>query len=83
MLSMAELVQYYGTGRRKVGNRARSICVRAAGNLRLTGVHSKNILSLQHSVPRPNSHCCQLIPLLGSNVLARVSGGGVNGQADA
>src|SRR5438093_8355425 len=82
MLSMAELVQYYGTGRRKSAI-ARVYLRPGSGEFKVNG----RPFGQYFVTPAQRSAAKQ--PLLstdtaaGFNVIARVSGGGVNGQADA
>src|SRR5438132_4003036 len=82
MLSMAELVQYYGTGRRKSAI-ARVYLRPGSGEFKVNG----RLFEQYFVTPAQRSAAKQ--PLLstdtaaGFNVIARVSGGGVNGQADA
>jgi small subunit ribosomal protein S9 len=79
---MAELVQYYGTGRRKSAV-ARVYLRPGTGEFKINGRPFEQyfVTEAQRSSARQ--------PLLSTdtaatfNVLARVSGGGVNGQADA
>jgi small subunit ribosomal protein S9 len=79
---MAELVQYYGTGRRKSAI-ARVYLRPGSGDFKVNGRPFEQyfVTESQRSSARQ--------PLLSTetaatfNVLARVSGGGVNGQADA
>jgi small subunit ribosomal protein S9 len=79
---MAELVQYYGTGRRKSAV-ARVYLRPGTGEFKINGRPFEQyfVTESQRSSARQ--------PLLSTdtaatfNVLARVSGGGVNGQADA
>src|SRR6202023_3704912 len=79
---MAELVQYYGTGRRKSAI-ARVYLRPGTGEFKINGRPFEQyfVTESQRSSARQ--------PLLSTdtaatfNVLARVSGGGVNGQADA
>jgi|ERR1700733_14577768 small subunit ribosomal protein S9 len=79
---MAELVQYYGTGRRKTAI-ARVYLRPGSGEFKVNGkpfevyfvTESQRVSAKQPLV---------LTESAGSfNVVARVSGGGVNGQADA
>src|SRR3984885_15114770 len=65
---MAELVQYYGTGRRKSAI-ARVYLRPGSGDFKVNG--------------RPFEQYFVTETAATFNVLARVSGGGVNGQADA
>ena len=79
---MAELVQYYGTGRRKSAI-ARVYLRPGSGDYKVNGrpFNEYFVTEAQRSSARQ--------PLLSTdtagtfNVVARVSGGGVNGQADA
>jgi small subunit ribosomal protein S9 len=79
---MAEKVQYYGTGRRKSAI-ARVYLRPGSGEFKVNGRAFEQyfVTESQRSAARQ--------PLVSSettgsfNVLARVSGGGVNGQADA
>src|SRR6266704_6905320 len=82
MLSMAELVQYYGTGRRKSAI-ARVYLRPGSGEFKVNG------RPFEQYFVTPAQRSAAKQPLLstdtaaGFNVIARVSGGGVNGQADA
>jgi small subunit ribosomal protein S9 len=79
---MAELVQYYGTGRRKTSV-ARVYLRPGTGDYKVNGrpFNEYFVTEAQRSSARQ--------PLLSTdtaatfNVVARVSGGGINGQADA
>jgi small subunit ribosomal protein S9 len=79
---MAELVQYYGTGRRKTSV-ARVYLRPGSGDYKVNGrpFNEYFVTEAQRASARQ--------PLLSTdtaatfNVVARVSGGGVNGQADA
>jgi len=79
---MADLVQYYGTGRRKTSV-ARVYLRPGSGEYKVNGrpFNEYFVTEAQRSSARQ--------PLLSTdtaatfNVVARVSGGGVNGQADA
>ena len=79
---MAELVQYYGTGRRKSAI-ARVYLRPGSGEFKVNG----RPFEVYFVTPAQRSAAKQ--PLLSTetastfNVIARVSGGGVNGQADA
>jgi small subunit ribosomal protein S9 len=79
---MAELVQYYGTGRRKSAI-ARVYLRPGSGEFKVNG----RPFEVYFVTPAQRSAAKQ--PLLSTetatafNVVARVSGGGVNGQADA
>lgn len=79
---MAEQVQYYGTGRRKSAV-ARVYLRPGSGEFKINGRPFEEYFA----TPAQRSSAKQ--PLLSTetasafNVVARVSGGGVNGQADA
>ena len=79
---MAEQVQYYGTGRRKTAI-ARVYLRPGSGEFKVNG----RPFEVYFVTPAQRSAAKQ--PLLSTetasafNVVARVSGGGVNGQADA
>jgi len=79
---MAELVQYYGTGRRKAAI-ARVYLRPGTGEFKVNG----RAFEEYFVTPTQRSNARQ--PLVSTetansfNVVARVSGGGVNGQADA
>jgi len=79
---MAELVQYYGTGRRKTAI-ARVYLRPGNGDFKVNGK------AFEEYFVTPAQRASAKQPLLSTdtaaafNVLARVTGGGVNGQADA
>ena len=79
---MAELVQYYGTGRRKSAI-ARVYLRPGSGDFKING------RSFEQYFVTESQRCSARRPLLSTetagtfNVVARVTGGGVNGQADA
>jgi small subunit ribosomal protein S9 len=79
---MAELVQYYGTGRRKSAI-ARVYLRPGSGEFKING------RAFEQYFVTPAQRSAAKQPLLSTetagtfNVVARVSGGGVNGQADA
>lgn len=79
---MAELVQYYGTGRRKSAI-ARVYLRPGSGEFKVNG----RAFEVYFVTPAQRASAMQ--PLVSTematafNVVARVSGGGVNGQADA
>jgi|ERR1700742_938954 small subunit ribosomal protein S9 len=79
---MAERVQYYGTGRRKTAI-ARVYLRPGSGEFKVNGK------PFEQYFVTPSQRAAAKQPLVSSetsasfNVLARVSGGGVNGQADA
>jgi len=79
---MAELVQYYGTGRRKTAI-ARVYLRPGNGDFKVNG------RTFDEYFVTPAQRASAKQPLVSTdtaatfNVLARVTGGGVNGQADA
>jgi small subunit ribosomal protein S9 len=79
---MAELVQYYGTGRRKTAV-ARVYLRPGSGEFKING------RPFEQYFVTPAQRAAAKQPLVSTetaatfNVVARVSGGGVNGQADA
>jgi small subunit ribosomal protein S9 len=79
---MAELVQYYGTGRRKSAI-ARVYLRPGSGEIRING------RAFEEYFVTPSQQSAAKQPLVSTemaatfNVIARVTGGGVNGQADA
>ena len=79
---MAELVQYYGTGRRKSAI-ARVYLRPGTGDFKVNG----RPFETYFVTPAQRVSAKQPLALTEStgsfNVVARVSGGGVNGQADA
>jgi small subunit ribosomal protein S9 len=79
---MADLVQYYGTGRRKRAI-ARVYLRPGSGEFKVNGK------TFEEYFVTPSQRAAAKQPLVSSdmatsfNILARVDGGGVNGQADA
>ena len=79
---MADLVQYYGTGRRKTAI-ARVYLRPGNGDFKVNGK------AFEEYFVTPSQRASAKQPLVSTdtaatfNVLARVTGGGVNGQADA
>ena len=79
---MAELVQYYGTGRRKTAI-ARVYLRPGSGDFKVNG------RAFEEYFVTPAQRYSAKMPLVSTdssatfNVIANVSGGGVNGQADA
>jgi small subunit ribosomal protein S9 len=79
---MAELVQYYGTGRRKTAI-ARVFLRPGSGDFKVNG------RSFEEYFVTPSQRSSAKMPLVSTdsaatfNIIANVSGGGVNGQADA
>jgi small subunit ribosomal protein S9 len=79
---MAEIVQYYGTGRRKSAI-ARVYLRPGTGEFKVNG-RPFEVYFVTESQRVSAKQPLALTESTGSfNVLARVSGGGVNGQADA
>ncbi len=79
---MAELVQYYGTGRRKTAI-ARVYLRPGTGEFKVNGKPFE-VYFVTESQRVSAKQPLALTDSAGSfNVVARVSGGGVNGQADA
>jgi small subunit ribosomal protein S9 len=79
---MAELVQYYGTGRRKTAI-ARVYLRPGSGEFKVNGKPFDQyfVTEAQRSSARAPLASTETIATF--NVVANVSGGGVNGQADA
>ena len=79
---MAELVQYYGTGRRKTAV-ARVFLRPGSGDFKVNGRPFEQyfVTESQRSSARQSLVSAEAAATF--NVLANVSGGGVNGQADA
>jgi small subunit ribosomal protein S9 len=79
---MAELIQYYGTGRRKSAI-ARVYLRPGSGEFKING------RAFEQYFVTPSQQSAAKQPLVSTematafNVVARVTGGGVNGQADA
>src|SRR5215510_8145563 len=79
---MAELVQYYGTGRRK-SSVARVFLRPGSGDFKVNG------RALEQYFVTESQRSSAKQPLISAetaatfNIIANVSGGGVNGQADA
>jgi small subunit ribosomal protein S9 len=79
---MAEQVQYYGTGRRKSAI-ARVFLRLGSGDFKVNG------RPFEEYFVTPSQRSSARMPLVSSetsaafNIVARVTGGGVNGQADA
>ena len=79
---MAELVQYYGTGRRKTAV-ARVFLRPGSGDFKVNGRAFEEyfVTDSQRSAARQSLLSTE--SAANFNVIANVSGGGVNGQADA
>ena len=82
MLSMAELVQYYGTGRRKSAI-ARVYLRPGSGEFKVNGRPFEEYFVTPAQRSAAKQPLASTDTAAGFNVIARVSGGGVNGQADA
>jgi small subunit ribosomal protein S9 len=82
MLSMAELVQYYGTGRRKSAI-ARVYLRPGNGEFKVNGRPFEQYFVTPAQRSAAKQPLASTDTAAGFNVIARVSGGGVNGQADA
>ena len=82
MLSMAELVQYYGTGRRKSAV-ARVYLRPGSGEFKVNGRSFEQYFVTESQRSSAKQPLVSTETAANFNVLANVSGGGVNGQADA
>jgi small subunit ribosomal protein S9 len=79
---MAELVQYYGTGRRKSAV-ARVFLRPGSGEFRVNGKGYEEYFVTEAQRQSAKSPLVLTETISTFNVVATVSGGGVNGQADA
>ena len=79
---MAELVQYYGTGRRKSAI-ARVYLRPGSGEFKVNGRPFEQYFVTESQRVSAKQPLVSTDSASGFNVVARVSGGGVNGQADA
>ena len=79
---MAELVQYYGTGRRKSAI-ARVYLRPGSGDFKVNGRPFEQYFVTESQRSSAKQPLLSTETAASFNVLARVSGGGVNGQADA
>jgi len=79
---MAELVQYYGTGRRKSAI-ARVYLRPCSGEFKVNGRPFEQYFVTPAQRSAAKQPLASTDTAAGFNVIARVSGGGVNGQADA
>ncbi len=79
---MAELVQYYGTGRRKSAV-ARVYLRPGSGEFKINGRPFEQYFVTESQRSSARQPLVSTETAASFNVLARVSGGGVNGQADA
>jgi small subunit ribosomal protein S9 len=79
---MAELVQYYGTGRRKSAV-ARVYLRPGSGEFKINGRPFEQYFVTESQRSSARQPLISTDTAATFNVVARVSGGGVNGQADA
>ena len=79
---MAELVQYYGTGRRKTAI-ARVYLRPGSGEFKVNGKPFEVYFVTESQRVSAKQPLALTESTASFNVVARVSGGGVNGQADA
>ena len=79
---MAELVQYYGTGRRKSAI-ARVYLRPVSGDFKVNGRSFEQYFVTESQRNAAKQPLVSTESAANFNVLANVSGGGVNGQADA
>ena len=79
---MADLVQYYGTGRRKSAV-ARVYLRPGSGEFKVNGRPFEQYFVTEAQRVSAKQPLASTEMMAAFNVLARVSGGGVNGQADA
>jgi small subunit ribosomal protein S9 len=79
---MAELVQYYGTGRRKTAV-ARVFLRPGSGDFKVNGRPFAEYFVTESQRSSAKQPLVSTESAAGFNVIANVSGGGVNGQADA
>jgi small subunit ribosomal protein S9 len=79
---MAELVQYYGTGRRKTAV-ARVFLRPGSGEFKVNGRPFEQYFVTEWQRSSAKEPLASTESAASFNVLANVSGGGINGQADA
>ena len=79
---MADLVQYYGTGRRKTAV-ARVFLRPGSGEFKVNGLDFEKYFVTESQRASARQSLVSTDSAATLNVLANVSGGGVNGQADA
>jgi len=79
---MAELVQYYGTGRRKTAV-ARVFLRPGSGDFKVNGRAFEQYFVTESQRSSARQALVSADAAATFNVIANVSGGGVNGQADA
>jgi small subunit ribosomal protein S9 len=82
MLRMADLVQYYGTGRRKTAV-ARVFLRPGSGDFKVNGRPFDQYFVTESQRSSAKQALISAEAAATFNVIANVSGGGVNGQADA
>jgi small subunit ribosomal protein S9 len=79
---MAELIQYYGTGRRK-SSIARVYLRPGSGEFKVNGRPFEQYFVSESQRSSARQPLLSTDTATAFNIVARVSGGGVNGQADA
>src|SRR5215831_15239305 len=79
---MADLIQYYGTGRRKTAV-ARVFLRPGSGDFKVNGRAFEEYFVTESQRSAAKQPLLSTESATSFNVLANVSGGGVNGQADA
>jgi small subunit ribosomal protein S9 len=79
---MTELVQYYGTGRRKTAV-ARVFLRPGSGDFKVNGRAFEEYFVTESQRSAAKQPLVSTESTVSFNILANVSGGGVNGQADA
>jgi small subunit ribosomal protein S9 len=79
---MADLVQYYGTGRRKTAV-ARVFLRPGSGDFKVNGLAFEQYFVTESQRSSAKEPLVSTDSATTFNVIANVSGGGVNGQADA
>jgi len=79
---MADLVQYYGTGRRKTAV-ARVFLRPGSGDFQVNGRPFEQYFVTESQRSSAKQSLVSVEAAASFNVIANVSGGGVNGQADA
>jgi len=82
MARMADLVQYYGTGRRKTAV-ARVFLRPGSGDFKVNGRPFEQYFVTESQRSNAKEALVSTDSAATFNVIANVSGGGVNGQADA
>jgi small subunit ribosomal protein S9 len=79
---MADLVQYYGTGRRKTAV-ARVFLRPGSGDFKVNGRSFEQYFVTESQRSSAKASLASTESAASFNIIANVSGGGVNGQADA